>query len=81
MLFVPLSRLQSSALFLESKPVNEHRNLTREAARGLSWSGSALLTRTLLNVLVTAVLARLLSPREYGVVGAALIVVAIANNI
>ncbi|RJT32725.1 lipopolysaccharide biosynthesis protein [Mesorhizobium waimense] len=40
-----------------------------------------LLARILLNVLVTAVLARLLSPQEYGVVGAAMIVGALGNSI
>ncbi|TIM01626.1 MAG: hypothetical protein E5Y67_35125, partial [Mesorhizobium sp.] len=57
----------------------EHRELTRSAARGLSWSGATLLARTILNIFVTAVLARLLSPQEYGVVGAALIVGAFGN--
>ncbi|RVC59566.1 hypothetical protein EN779_15790, partial [Mesorhizobium sp. M4B.F.Ca.ET.088.02.2.1] len=61
--------------------IAEHRKLTRRAAKGLSWAGTTLLARTLLNVLVTAVLARLLSPREYGIVGAALIIVAIGSNI
>ncbi|CAN7706534.1 lipopolysaccharide biosynthesis protein [Mesorhizobium amorphae] len=61
--------------------MNESRNLTHQAARGLSWSGAMLLVRTLLYILITAVLARLLSPREYGIAGAALIVVAIGNNI
>ncbi|SIT55772.1 putative Polysaccharide biosynthesis protein [Mesorhizobium prunaredense] len=61
--------------------MNESRNLTHEAARGLSWSGTMLLARILLNVLVTAVLARLLSPQEYGVVGAAMIVGALGNSI
>lgn len=51
------------------------------AARGLSWSGATLLVRTILNVFVTAVLARLLSPQEYGVFGAAMIVGAIGNSI
>jgi O-antigen/teichoic acid export membrane protein len=61
--------------------VTGHKNLTRRAARGLSWSGATLLARILLNVLVTAVLARLLSPQEYGVVGAAMIVGALGNSI
>ncbi|WP_292481687.1 lipopolysaccharide biosynthesis protein [Mesorhizobium sp.] len=61
--------------------VTEHKNLTRRAARGLSWSGATLLARTVLNIFVTAVLARLLSPQEYGVVGAALIVGALGNTI
>jgi O-antigen/teichoic acid export membrane protein len=61
--------------------VIEHKNLTRRAARGLSWSGATLLARTVLNIFVTAVLARLLSPQEYGVVGAALIVGAAGNTI
>lgn len=61
--------------------VAEHRKLTRRAAKGLSWAAATLLARTSLNVLVTAVLARLLSPREYGIVGAALIIVAIGSNI
>ncbi|RWM99662.1 MAG: lipopolysaccharide biosynthesis protein [Mesorhizobium sp.] len=72
-----------SALFSSrgGRRVNENRNLTREAARGLSWSGTTLLARILLHVLVTAVLARLLSPREYGIVGAAMIIAAIGNNL
>lgn len=61
--------------------VTEHKNLTRRAARGLSWSGATLLARTVLNIFVTAVLARLLSPQEYGIVGAALIVGALGNTI
>ena len=61
--------------------VTEHKNLTRRAAKGLSWSGAALLARTILSIFVTAVLARLLSPQEYGVVGAALIVGAAGNTI
>lgn len=61
--------------------VTEHRNLTRRAAKGLSWAGATLLARTILNIFVTAVLARLLSPQEYGVVGAALIVGAAGNTI
>ncbi|WP_145973745.1 oligosaccharide flippase family protein, partial [Mesorhizobium sp. M2E.F.Ca.ET.154.01.1.1] len=61
--------------------MSESRDLTRKATRGLSWSGGTLLVQTLLNVAITAVLARLLSPREYGVVGAAMIVGAIGNSI
>ncbi|TIP28860.1 MAG: lipopolysaccharide biosynthesis protein [Mesorhizobium sp.] len=61
--------------------VTGHKNLTRRAANGLSWSGATLLARTFLNVLVTAVLARLLSPQEYGVAGVALIIAAVGNNI
>jgi PST family polysaccharide transporter len=61
--------------------MSKSRNLTRKATRGLSWYGSTLLVRILLNVAVTAVLARLLSPHEYGVVGAAMIVGAMGNSI
>ncbi|RWH84609.1 MAG: lipopolysaccharide biosynthesis protein [Mesorhizobium sp.] len=66
---------------LESSDTSESRNLTHKATRGLSWSGGMLLVRTLLNVGVAAVLARLLSPQEYGVVGAAMIVGAVGNSI
>ncbi|WP_192361791.1 lipopolysaccharide biosynthesis protein [Mesorhizobium mediterraneum] len=61
--------------------VTGHKNLTSRAARGLSWSGGTLLVRTVLNVACTAVLARLLSPQEYGVVGAAMIVGALGSSI
>jgi PST family polysaccharide transporter len=61
--------------------VTANKNLTRRAAKGLSWSGATLLARTVLNIFVTAILARLLSPQEYGVVGAALLVTAAGNTI
>lgn len=61
--------------------IAEHRKLTRRVASGLSWSGAALLARIILNIFVTAALARLLSPHEYGVVGAALIVGALGRTI
>ncbi|MGX9115466.1 oligosaccharide flippase family protein [Mesorhizobium sp. BHbsci] len=66
---------------LEPSDMSESRNLTHKAMRGLSWSGGMLLVRTLLNVACTAVLARLISPQEYGVVGAAMIVGALGSSI
>lgn len=50
--------------------------LTKRTAQGLAWSLSTLLTRTILSIVSVAVLARLLSPHDYGVMSAAAIIVA-----
>ncbi|MEI9989845.1 MAG: lipopolysaccharide biosynthesis protein [Rhizomicrobium sp.] len=59
----------------------EAKRLTHSAAHGLSWNGATLVVRTVLNVVVASVLAHLLSPREYGIAGAAMIVVAIGSTL
>jgi PST family polysaccharide transporter len=51
-------------------------SLTKRTGHGLAWSLTTLLAQTLLNVLSLAVLARLLTPHDYGVMSASLIVVA-----
>ena len=45
--------------------------LTRQTGSGVLWNGSVVGIQTLLNVLSLAILARLLSPSDYGVIGAA----------
>lgn len=52
--------------------------LREKTKRGLFWASAEALSRTLLQTLVLVVLSRLLTPDDYGVVGAALIVVGIS---
>lgn len=52
--------------------------LREKTQRGLLWASAEAAARTLLQTLVLVVLAKLLTPADYGVVGAALIVVGIS---
>lgn len=53
--------------------------LRRKTKHGLLWAGGEAGVRALLQLAVLAVLARLLTPEHYGIVGAGLIVVGIAT--
>lgn len=50
-------------------------SLTDRTVRGLLWMGMSKASQALLNVIVLVILARLLSPTEFGIVGAALVVI------
>src|SRR5438477_543881 len=52
-----------------------HRDLTRQTLGGLVWIGGGKVVYAGLRLLVLAILARLLSPADFGIVGAALVVV------
>lgn len=55
------------------------RELTAQAVNGFLWMFTGAGTQAVLKIVVLAVLARLLAPEEFGVVSAALIVVALAE--
>jgi len=63
----------------ESAPEPPRRSLTRRTVSGYFWllGGSGM--RSVLRILVLAVLARLLVPADFGLVGAAMIVLALAD--
>ncbi|MDP2620664.1 MAG: oligosaccharide flippase family protein [Hyphomicrobiales bacterium] len=44
--------------------------------RGLAWSGSALTAQVVLNIVSVSILARILTPHDYGVIAGAFVVVA-----
>ncbi|HLF19229.1 MAG TPA: oligosaccharide flippase family protein, partial [Bacteroidota bacterium] len=48
--------------------------LRARAIRGILWSGSSNLVTTLLNFAITVMLARLLSPKDFGIIGMIMIV-------
>src|SRR5207253_9732325 len=52
-----------------------HRDLTRRTLGGLVWIGGGKVVYARLRCLVLAIMARLLSPADFGIVGAALVVV------
>ena len=52
--------------------------LREKTKRGLFWASAEALARTILQTLVLVVLSRLLTPDDYGVVGAALIIVGVS---
>src|SRR5204862_423933 len=52
-----------------------HRDLTRQTLGGLVWIGGGKVVYAGLRLLVLAIMARLLSPADFGIVGAALILV------
>ena len=52
-----------------------HRDLTHQTLGGLVWIGGGKVVYAGLRLLVLAILARLLSPADFGIVGAALVVV------
>jgi PST family polysaccharide transporter len=55
--------------------------LTRRTIRGMLWMGGAQGMQAVLQLVVVVVLARLLSPADFGIVGAALVVVGISKVI
>lgn len=57
------------------------RSLTARALAGMLWTGGSTAARLLLQVAVLAVLARLLTPEDFGIVGAALVVVSFGNTL
>src|SRR5437764_700628 len=52
-----------------------HRDLTHQTLGGLVWIGGGKVVYAGLRLLVVAIMARLLSPADFGIVGAALVVV------
>ena len=56
-------------------PLRQPRDLTGRTLSGLLWIGGGKVVYAGLRLLVLVILARLLSPAEFGVVGAALVVV------
>jgi len=54
-------------------------SLRRKTERGLIWAAGEALGRAVLQFAVLAVLARLLTPADYGVVGAALVIVGVST--
>ena len=59
--------------------MSEHNNLIQKTLRGLIWAGSEAFARAGLQFVVLIVLTRLLTPADYGVVGAALLVIGISQ--
>lgn len=53
--------------------------LAQRAAGGMAWMAAGLATRVVFQLVTLGVLARLISPREFGVVGAALIAISAAQ--
>jgi lipopolysaccharide exporter len=60
-------------------PSPAKQSLTRQAFSGVLWQGTSFLVGKLLVLLATAILARLLTPSEFGVVGLALVFIGIAD--
>lgn len=56
-------------------------SLRQRTVAGLGWTGAARLLGQLLQLGATVILARLLSPKEYGLLGMVLVFTAFANNI
>jgi len=56
-------------------------NLTQKTVTGIMWTGSSTATVTLLNFVILAVLARLLSPSDFGLMGMVMVVIAFATMI
>jgi len=54
-------------------------NLTKSTLFGFAWQYLSFITQALLQIVVLAILARLLSPEDFGVVGLAMIVVGFAT--
>jgi O-antigen/teichoic acid export membrane protein len=59
--------------------MGENKNLAQKTLAGLIWAGSEAFARAGLQFGVLIVLARLLTPEDYGVVGAALVVIGISQ--
>jgi PST family polysaccharide transporter len=59
--------------------MNEPDNLQRRTVSGLLWTGGSSVVKALLMIIVLGILARQLTPRDFGVVGAALVVVAFSE--
>lgn len=57
------------------------RAMGKVVASGVAWNGSLYLIETAAQLLFTAVLARLLSPREYGTLAAAMVFIQFANMV
>ncbi len=55
--------------------MSERKSLTSQALSGMAWTAGANMANALLKVLVLIVLTRLLTPEDFGVVSAALIVI------
>lgn len=47
----------------------KYRTLKQQAITGAKWSGTSIASTTVLNFITTAILARLLSPEEFGLLG------------
>jgi PST family polysaccharide transporter len=60
----------------ESLPV---KGLTRHALKGIFWLFSSSSAQSVLNVLITALLARLLTPADFGLVAAAMVIVGLTE--
>ncbi len=58
-----------------SSPVNINKSLTERAASGIVWTLVGTSGQTILKLGVLMVLARLLTPLEFGVIGAAIVVI------
>ena len=56
-------------------------NLRQRTLVGLGWTGAARLLGQLLQLAATVVLARLLSPREYGLLGMVLVFAGFASGV
>ncbi|TIM11509.1 MAG: lipopolysaccharide biosynthesis protein [Mesorhizobium sp.] len=62
----------------DSNSTTKPRKLTERMLKGAAWSGVTSIARLGLKFISVAILARLLSPRDYGVVGGAVIAVELA---
>lgn len=56
-------------------------NLRQRTLVGLGWTGAARLLGQILQLAVTVILARLLSPKEYGLLGMVLVFTGFASNV
>lgn len=57
----------------------ESSGLTNKTLRGLSWTASGTIVQIVVQVIVTSVLARILSPADFGLVSVALIIVGLGQ--
>src|SRR5690625_769553 len=59
--------------------MSDSSSLETRTLKGLLWTFGGTAGQTIVNAVVVVVLARLLTPQEYGIIGAALIVVNLAQ--
>jgi len=72
---------EAGAAKLNSPSAEEQASLTRSTVKGVVWITTGRLVRAPLNLFAVAVLARLLTPTDFGVVALAFIVVTFTNVI
>ena len=61
--------------FFDENEVIDYSNIDRKADAGLRWNSISLIYSAITKVLLMIILARLFTPREYGVMGLVLIII------